>query len=35
MNLFDYRSVSLLLIMTFIIVIGAERLSAALRKRVS
>jgi phosphonate transport system permease protein len=35
MNLFDYRTVSLLLIMTFIIVIGAERLSAALRKRVS
>jgi phosphonate transport system permease protein len=35
MNLFDYRTVSLLLIMTFIIVIGAERLSAALRKRVA
>jgi phosphonate transport system permease protein len=35
MNLFDYRTVSLLLIMTFIIVIGAERLSSALRKRVA
>lgn len=34
MNLFDYRTVSLLLVITFILVIGAERLSAALRKRV-
>jgi phosphonate transport system permease protein len=34
MNLFDYRTVSLLLIMTFVLVIGAERMSAALRKRV-
>jgi phosphonate transport system permease protein len=34
MNLFDYRTVSLLLIMTFVIVLGAERLSAALRRRV-
>jgi phosphonate transport system permease protein len=34
MNLFDYRTVSLLLIMTFVIVLGAERLSAALRWRV-
>jgi phosphonate transport system permease protein len=35
MNLFDYQTVSLLLIMTFAIVIGAERLSAYLRKRVA
>jgi phosphonate transport system permease protein len=35
MNLFDYPTVSLLLIMTFVIVIGAERMSAALRKRVA
>jgi phosphonate transport system permease protein len=35
MNLFDYRTVSLLLIMTFVIVIGAERMSSALRKRVA
>ncbi len=34
MNLFDYRTVSLLLIITFALVIGAERMSAALRKRV-
>jgi phosphonate transport system permease protein len=33
MNLFQYRTVSLLLIMMFVLVIGAERLSAALRKR--
>ena len=33
MSLFDYHTVSLLLIITFILVIGAERLSAALRKR--
>jgi len=35
MSLFDYRTVSLLLIMTFVIVIGAERLSSALRQRVA
>jgi phosphonate transport system permease protein len=35
MNLFDYPTVSTLLVMTFIIVMGAERLSAALRKRVT
>jgi phosphonate transport system permease protein len=35
MNLFDYPTVSLLLIMTFVIVIAAERMSAALRKRVA
>lgn len=34
MNLFNYRTVSLLLIITFVLVIGAERASAALRKRV-
>ena len=34
MNLFQYRTVSLLLIVTFVIVIAAERLSAALRRRV-
>lgn len=34
MNLFQYRTVSLLLIVTFVIVIVAERLSAALRRRV-
>ncbi len=33
MNLFDYRTVSLLLLMTFVIVIAAERLSAMLRTR--
>lgn len=33
MSLFDYRTVSLLLIVTFVLVIGAERMSAALRKR--
>lgn len=32
MNLFDYPTVSLLLIMTFVIVIGTERMSAALRE---
>jgi phosphonate transport system permease protein len=35
MNLFDYQTVSLLLIMTFVIVISAERMSAALRKLVA
>jgi phosphonate transport system permease protein len=34
-NLFQYRTASLLLVMTFVIVIGAERMSAALRKRVT
>lgn len=34
MNLFDYKTVSLLIIITFILVIGAERLSAMLRKKV-
>lgn len=35
MNLFQYKTVSLLLIMTFVIVICVERLSAALRKRIA
>jgi phosphonate transport system permease protein len=35
MNLFDYPTVSLLIIMTFVLVIAAERLSAVLRKRVA
>lgn len=34
MNLFQYRTVSLLLIVTFVLVIAAERLSAAIRARV-
>ena len=34
MNLFQYRTVSLLLLLTFALVIAAERGSAALRKRV-
>ncbi len=34
MNLFQYRTVSLLLLLTFVLVMVAERLSAALRKRV-
>jgi len=34
MNLFQYRTVSLLLVVTFVIVIAAERLSAWLRRRV-
>jgi len=34
MNLFQYRTVSLLLIITFALVMGAERISAALRRRV-
>ena len=33
MSLFQYRTVSLLLIVTFVIVIAAERLSALLRAR--
>jgi phosphonate transport system permease protein len=35
MNLFQYQEVSLLLIIIFVIVLGAERLSAALRERLS
>jgi len=35
MNLFQYRTVSMLLIVTFVIVIAAERLSAALRRRIA
>jgi phosphonate transport system permease protein len=34
MNLFQYRTVSLLLVLTFAIVILAERMSAALRRRI-
>ena len=34
MNLFQYHTVSLLLLLTFAIVIAAERLSAALRRRI-
>jgi phosphonate transport system permease protein len=33
MNLFQYQEVSLLLIIIFVIVLAAERLSAALRER--
>jgi phosphonate transport system permease protein len=35
MNLFQYRTVSLLLLITFVLVIAAERLSAALRRWVA
>ena len=35
MNLFQYRDVSLLLIITFVIVLTAERLSALLRQRLA
>jgi phosphonate transport system permease protein len=35
MNLFQYQEVSLLLIMIFVIVLGAERLSAMLRQRLA
>jgi phosphonate transport system permease protein len=35
MNLFQYQEVSLLLIIVFVIVLGAERISAALRERLS
>ena len=35
MNLFQYKTVSLLLIITFVIVIAVERMSAALRKRIA
>jgi phosphonate transport system permease protein len=34
MNLFQYRTVSLLLLVTFVLVIAAERISAELRRRV-
>ncbi|GAB0116628.1 phosphonate ABC transporter, permease protein PhnE [Acidisoma sp. 7E03] len=35
MNLFQYRTVSMLLVLTFAIVVGAERISAALRQRIA
>ena len=35
MNLFQYQEVSLLLIIIFVIVLGAERISAALRERLA
>lgn len=35
MNLFQYQQVSLLLIIIFVIVLGAERISAALRERLA
>jgi len=35
MNLFQYKTVSLLLIMTFLLVMAMERVSAALRRRVA
>jgi len=35
MNLFQYRTVSLLLCVTFVIVVVAERVSAAIRRRIS
>jgi len=35
MNLFQYRTVSMLLLIIFVLVIAAERLSAALRQRMS
>jgi phosphonate transport system permease protein len=35
MNLFQYRTVSLLLLITFVIVIAAERISATIRARVA
>ena len=35
MNLFQYREVSMLLIVTFLLVVGAEQISAALRKLVA
>jgi phosphonate transport system permease protein len=34
MNLFQYRTVSLLLLVTFVLVVSAERMSAALRRRI-
>ena len=35
MNLFQYRTVSMLLVITFVIVMGAERISAWLRQRIA
>jgi phosphonate transport system permease protein len=35
MNLFQYQAVSLLLIIIFVIVLGAERMSAALRQHLA
>jgi phosphonate transport system permease protein len=35
MNLFDYQTVSLLLLMTFVLVVAAERMSAVLRARLA
>jgi len=35
MNLFDYRKVSLYLIITFVLVLGAERVSAVLRQKLA
>ena len=35
MNLFQYQEVSLFLIIVFVIVLGAERISAELRERLS
>jgi phosphonate transport system permease protein len=35
MNLFQYQEVSLLLIIIFVVVLGAERISAALRERLA
>jgi phosphonate transport system permease protein len=35
MNLFQYRTVSLLLLVTFVLVMAAERMSAALRRYIS
>jgi phosphonate transport system permease protein len=35
MNLFQYRTVSMLLVVTFVIVMGAERISAWLRQRIA
>ena len=34
MNLFQYRTVAMLLVVTFVIVVAAERISAALRRRI-
>ena len=35
MNLFQYRGVAMLLVVTFVIVVAAERISAALRRRIA
>lgn len=35
MNLFQYRVVAMLLVVTFVIVVAAERISAALRRRIA